>query len=97
MNRRPRRAGFLQRLGPGPRRATCLLAALPLPLQRGSGPGSGGLSRALPLAASPCATCRAFIPHESAHPTVRCSQAPEQYPPTSGPLQNLILEKVVSL
>lgn len=74
MNRRPGRAGFLQRPGPGRRCAACLLAALPLPLQRGPGTGSGGPSRALPLRRR----CRAFSPQESAHPTVPCSQAPER-------------------
>ena len=54
MSRWPRRAGFLQRLGPGPRRAAHLLAALPLPLQRGPGTGSVA-SRGLSPGHSPCA------------------------------------------
>lgn len=55
-----------------------------------------GLSRALPRPQPLRRLCGAFTPHESAHPTVGCCQPPEWCPPTAGPLQNLILEKVVS-
>lgn len=88
MSRRPGRAGFLQRLGPGPRHASRLLAALPLPLQWGPGTGSVA-SRGLSPGRSPCAT--------SAGPLLHTSQLIPRYLPTSGPLQNLILGKVVSL